>query len=520
MRFVYLMSGAAALALSIAAPASAQEGGLSKEMESALAAGYKASFTCSDHFVARMSENDIERNDLTGYYRDYQKSFERLPDAKIDANAKTVSVTYAPNMPPRLAAYRAGFGCTLLPVGAEASAIGFLPAYKSWNVTGGDDRGSAIGSSVKVELRTEEAERLELPVESAFDEQTYGNGTRTSAVVVVRDGQIVAERYDRGVTHETPQRTWSVGKSITATVIGAARRNSLIGLDQPAVIAEWNRGADPRRAITMRHLLQMSSGLDSGFDGSRTDRIYFGGASVIDEAATNALEIKPGTRFKYSNDDTLIAMRALREAMKNDDAFHRFPYEKLLHKIGATHTTLEVDWNGDFVSSSQIWSTARDLSRIGQLYLQNGRWGSEYLLPEDWSQFVRTKGPAQPADGAGYGAQFWLMDNAAGIPEGTFYMAGNRGQYVVIVPAMNAVIVRRGFDTMGGERFDMDRFTKDVLLALQSASDERQSVVNARIAEDAAIESEIAALITSERARSEKSKEAIRVKVMKKYGRM
>ncbi len=509
------------LALAFSIPgALAQEGGNSKEMEAALAAGFKASFMCSDHFISRMSASDIDRNDLTGIYRDYQKAFDKLTGAQIDETKKTVSVAYANNMPPRLAAFRPGFGCALLPVGADAGAIAFLPSFKGWSVPGGDDRGSAIGSNVTVTLRSEEAERLELAIDAVFDEQTYGEGNKTSAVVVVRDGQIVAERYARGITHETPQRTWSVAKSITATIIGAAKRQGLVSLDYPAVISEWNRGVDPRRAITLKNLLQMSSGLDSGIDGSRTDRIYFGGASVLDEAATNALETKPGTRFKYSNDDTLIAMRALREAMKNDDAFHRFPYEKVLHKIGATHTTMETDWNGDFISSSQVWTTARDLARIGQLYLQNGRWGSEQILPDDWAQFVRTKGPAQPADGPSYGAQFWIMDDAAGIPEGTYYMAGNRGQFVVIVPSMNTVIVRRGFDSIGGDRFKINQFSRDVLLALQAASDSRQAVVDARAAEDAAIEAEIAALIQSEKARSDKAKQNIRNKVLKKYGRM
>ena len=215
--------------------------------------------------------------------------------------------------------------------------------------------------------------------------------------------------------------------------------------------------------------MQMASGLDSGEEGSRTDRIYFGGGRVIDQAASKVMEAKPGTRFKYSNNDTLIAMRSFRESLGADDSYHRFPYEKLLHKIGAVHTTLEVDWNGDFVSSSQVWSTARDLARVGQLYLQDGVWGNERLLPEGWAQFVATPGPAQPTSGPGYGAQFWLMNHAEGIPAGTYYMAGNRGQYVVIVPSMNAVIVRRGFDVIGGARFDIASFTRDALMALQAA---------------------------------------------------
>lgn len=468
----------AALALSIplTLPAHAQEGGTTEDVQRALAAGWKATFTCSGLFVAGQTLQELDQNELSGIYPDYVRFYDQLPPAKIDQARKTVSVDYSPLMPPRMAAYRPGYGCTQLPIGATDKAIDFLPRFAAWPEYTTQDRGSAIGSNVKVELRLEEAQRLEMPVTSAFDETTYGVGTKTSSVIVVRDGQVVAERYARGVEHETPQRTWSVGKSITATIIGAARRQGLIDIDYPAVIAAWNKGADPRREITIRDLLHMASGLDSGENGSRTDRLYFGGGRVVDQAATGVLEVEPGSRFKYANNDTVIAMRALREAVGDDARFHRFPYEAVLHKIGAVRTTLEIDWNGDFISSSQVWATGRDLARIGQLYLQDGMWAGERLLPEGWMDFVRTPAPAQPADAAsrgGYGAQFWLMNNVPGVPEGTFYAAGNRGQYIVIIPRLSTVVVRQGYDTIGGARFDIDRFVLDVTRAIQAADADR-----------------------------------------------
>ncbi len=465
-----LRAAAAALTFSLPALlAAAQEGGTTEALEQSLAAGWKATFICSGTFVAGQTLQEIERNELSGIYPDFQRDYDALPPAEIDTARKLVSVTYSPDMPPRIAAYRPGFGCTQLPTGAGEAALGYLPRFTSWPTPAAQDRGSAIGSDVKLELKIEEAERLDPPVSAAFDEMTYGSGTRTASVLVVRDGQVVAERYDRGIDHETPVRTWSAAKSLTATIIGVARRKGKIDIDYPAVISAWNSGADPRRAITIRNLLHMASGLDSGDNGSRTDRLYFGGGRVVDQAASNVLEARPGTRFKYANNDTLIAMRALREALKDDNTFQRFPYQELLHKIGAQHTTLEIDWNGDFISSSQVWATARDLARMGQLYLQDGVWGGERLLPEDWVQFVSTPAPAQPADGRGYGAQFWLMNRVQGVPEDTFYAAGNRGQYIVIMPSLNAVIVRQGFDVIGGASFDIQRFTADVATALTAA---------------------------------------------------
>jgi CubicO group peptidase (beta-lactamase class C family) len=130
------------------------------------------------------------------------------------------------------------------------------------------------------------------------------------------------------------------------------------------------------------------------------------------------------------------------------------------------HTTPETDWQGNYVLSSQVWTTARDLARLALLYLNNGVWNGERLLPEGWSKFVATPGAAQPPKGAGYGAFFWLYGPEQGLPEGTYLMNGNRGQYVFIVPSKNVVIVRRGFDPANGGIFDIARYGRDILAAL------------------------------------------------------
>ena len=130
--------------------------------------------------------------------------------------------------------------------------------------------------------------------------------------------------------------------------------------------------------------------------------------------------------------------------------------------------SLETDWNGDFIMSSQVWTTARDLARLGLLYLNDGVWEGKRILPEGWADYVASPAPAQPQRGEnnpGYGAQFWLFGAAQGLPEGSYAAQGNRGQYVMIIPAREVVIVRRGFDDGGG--FDMARFSADILAVLQ-----------------------------------------------------
>lgn len=457
--------------------ATSQEGGTSPEMDAALAAGWKAAFTCSASFNGGLPLETIAKNELDGIYPDFEDAFAKLPDARLDRARKIVSVQWSQTLPPRYALWRAGFGCTQLPLGADLGFADQMPRFSSWPDLDKPDTETAIGSNVKLTSDEGFYGALEVPLSFAFDGGTYGEGTRTSAVVVLSGGEVIAERYARGISATTPQRTWSVAKSFSASIIGAASYASLFDYNGRAALQDWdNRPGDPRQEITTVQLLQMASGLDSGARGNRTDQLYFGGASVVDTALNQPLETAPGTRFKYANNDTVLAMRAMRDRLNDDALYHRFPYEKLLWKIGATHTTLEADWNGDFISSSMIWTTARDMARLGQLYLQDGVWGGERILPTDWVKFVTTPAPVQPAraNGFGYGAQFWLINNADGVPADTYAGLGNRGQHLVIIPSRDIVIVRRGYDVNGGTPFDIAAFTRDTLAALAAAQEARR----------------------------------------------
>lgn len=465
--------------------AAAQEGGTSPDMDAAQAAGWKAAFTCSATFNAGQALDVIEANELDGIYPDFQEAYEALPPARIDREARTVSVRWSETLPPRFAIWRQGFGCTQLPLGGDLAMAAYMPRFTNWQAAPATDTSSAIGSNVLITQKTDYYQVLDAPVSFAFDGYSYGEDTRTSAVLVVADGQVIAERYARGITATTPQRTWSAAKSLTATIIGAANYQGLFDYKGRTALAAWESAGDPRQAITTEHLLHMASGLDSGASGNRTDRLYFGGARMVDTAVPSALEAAPGERWKYANNDTLLAMRAFRERIKDDALYHRFPYESVLWKIGAFRTTLEADWNGDFISSSQVWTTARDLARLGQLYLQDGVWGGERLLPEGWAAYVSTPAPVQPPDrsGFGYGAQFWLFDNVPGVPRDTYAALGNRGQHLVIIPSRNTVIVRRGYDPNGGDSFDIAKFTADILAAMSAADaarDEAQAAASAR----------------------------------------
>ncbi len=481
-----ILALAAGLAVATTPMAQAQNSDPSDTTKLALVAGYKALFTCSGYFSAGQGLPEIQANELSGIYVDYRPLMNQVSNAKIDEDNRTVLVEFDNDLPPRAAVWRPGIGCSTLPIGATANMTAWLPSFANMPSMDEPDNSTALGDNVTLTENTFALDLLGVPVSFAFDEATYGAGTRTSAVVVLHKGQVVAEQYARGIDRTTPQRTWSVAKSLTSTIIGAAVYDGILGLDNEAIISDFNKGGDPRRAITLRHVLNMASGLESNNPGSRTDRLYFGGAAVADQLDDRSLEAIPGTRFKYSNVDTLIAMRALREAMGNDAAYRAFPHTEVLQKIGARHTVLETDWNGDYISSSQVWMTARDMARLGQLYLQDGKWGGEQILSPEWIDFVTTPAPAQPdRDGVGYAGSFWLMNDTDGVPADAFAGFGNRGQYMVVVPSRELVIVRRGFDVAGEARFEIGNFVANVVGAFDAAEQARLAAEAAEAALEA-----------------------------------
>jgi CubicO group peptidase (beta-lactamase class C family) len=439
MRAIFL----AALVLTAAPPAHAAA---EDPHVHALAAGYKAAFLCSGLFNAGQTEAQVAADDLEGIYPGYQGLVRELP--------------------PRIAAWRPGLGCSQLPIGAGPEVAARLPRLRAKPPEGdakarawpnGDAGATAPGPPA-----------LAPAVAKAFDRITYGAGTTTTAVVVVKDGRIVGEQYRSGYDMHTPQRTWSVAKSLTATVVGRAAHLGLVKVDAPANIPEWRTPGDPRAQITLAQLMHMASGLWTDGPGNRTDEVYLGGGSVTQLATAMPMEAAPGSRFRYANNDTLLAARSVRAALGDGQRAIDFPFTELLWRIGMNHTTPETDWQGNYILSSQVWTTARDLARLGLLYIDDGVWNGQRLLPAGWSRFVATPAPAQPASGAGYGGFFWLYGPEQGLPEGTYAMNGNRGQYVFIVPSRRVVIVRRGFDSAGGARFDEARFARDVLVALEA----------------------------------------------------
>jgi len=472
-----LIVGAFAAAFAVPATAQSAQDRLDTRYDTALAAGYKALFLCSA--IANAEANGATRTpesvhewELTGIQRPLDSLIRDMPYEIVRRPAGQIAhvqVKWADDAPDRIAMYfGAATGCSIMPIGApESVSNASAPVPRPNNAATATATLKVVDDGAGDEARDD-------PLQVVFDDALstkYGEG-RTTAVLVraLKNGETAYEgsQYAEGFTRRTPQRTWSVAKSIASTFVGMAVHSGEYAVKDRVGLNYWNSGgaADARAAITIDNALRMASGRYSDTPGNRTDPIYWGGGTV-DEYMTKWPVIRaPGTVYRYANNDTLLAVKAV------DQYLYFYTPKALLAKMGMTNTVVETDWKGGYVLSSQVWSTAEDLANLGELYLHNGVWKGERLLSENWREYVSDpSGPQPEGTNWGYGAGWWTFrrpDGNAfeGVPDDAFAARGNRGQYVVVVPSRNVVIVRRGED-MVGTRFDIAAFTKDALAALE-----------------------------------------------------
>ncbi|MEM1396187.1 MAG: serine hydrolase [Pseudomonadota bacterium] len=285
----------------------------------------------------------------------------------------------------------------------------------------------------------------------------------TNAFLVLHKGQLLSERYRAPFNAETRFESWSMGKTIAATLFGAAAQYGDVDLDLDCLFERWSGSDDPRREIKARDLLNMASGLKfSGSYGRTEDTsrkqengrfldhiyVYAGGVNSHEFCVEKQLDDAPGTSGRYRNCDPLLTMSLLRERVCGGSVqdFLTWPYEHLLNRIGAVGMVLETDRFGHFLISGHDYGRARDWARLGQLHLQRGAWGGEQVFPEHFAEFVRT--PARKAWPPGHAYGGFTYVNADKImptlPEDAFIMSGGGRQRTVIVPSLDLVIVRLG----------------------------------------------------------------------------
>jgi len=431
-------------------------------------AGY-AKVLCSAVFVSGRKLDDA-RN-LSGYFLVPEEDFQSITDVTVDHDRKAVLVTLR-DLLTREARYFGDQGCVIIPEGEDG--VFFEPTAVTTALPDPSTQDWPMGDVLPSDLpEGVDKDKLDAAVALAFQDPK----SLTAAFVVLYKGQIVAERYGEDAHRDMQLESWSMGKSITATLIGLLIQQGALSLDQPAPVPAWQAEGDPRKAITVRNLLNMSSGLhftaprdpDYSEDEGYPDHmfIYTGAVDAFEYSYSKPLQFPPGTEGRYRNSDPLTLGYLVKKIVtERGEDYLAFPQRALFDRIGIRRQVLETDPYGNFLLTGYDYGTARNWARLGLLYLRDGLWLGERLLPEGFVDFVSTPAPGwkEPV----YGGLFWV--NGKGdyaLPEEAYYMAGAGGQTTFVVPSHDLVIVRMGH--FRGEGEEMNRGLNEALRGILEA---------------------------------------------------
>jgi CubicO group peptidase (beta-lactamase class C family) len=412
------------------------------------AAGF-AQIMCSAVFITGLDPDFAAEN--VGYFTAPYAERAKLGKPVVDRVAKTVSVA-VPGGAVRLAKYLGDQGCVTFPIGS--SELTFKPHLIKSALPDPTTQAWPMGDKLPGGFPPElDLHRINRALDAAF----ASPAGMTAAVVVTWRGRIVGERYAPGLTMHTPLESWSMGKSVTAALMGVLVQREVYDLWQPAPIPEWQSPGDPRAKIRIADLLRMSSGLrirapyDPDYDaaGPYPDHLYLytGSVNSFHYAATRPLQWPPNSVGRYRNTDPVLVNYLIRLAVERHGGdYGSFPQQALFDKIGVRSMVIETDPFGNLLTQGYDLACARDWARLANLYLQDGVWNGQRILPQGFTQFVSTLAPAWVADGRlVYGGFFWINgDGAIPVPKDAYYMAGAGGQFTMIIPSHDLVVVRLG----------------------------------------------------------------------------
>lgn len=416
-----------------------------------VATGFVAKTVCSGVFVSGRAADTVMNDDIAVY------SNPALAPVRVEVDrTRGVATARFLGFAERQAVYRDGFGCTLA-IGTTVDAL----------------KASAPPLPPVVPPppldRAPPDSRLEAALDEAFAEPEGTMPRRTRAVVVAHHGRIAAERYAAGFGPDMPLPGWSMAKSVTAALAGVVVARGDWRLDAPVAVPEWRVPGDPRAAITLADLLGMKTGLafDERYGAPLSDVnvMLWARGDTGAFAAAKPLAHPPGERWEYASGTTNILARAMRDRLGADYA--AFPRRALFGPAGMASAVLEPDAAGTFVGSSFMYATARDWTRLGLVFLGDGLWQGERILPAGWARAAAT--PAVP--GSRFGVHWWLRLKRppgappAALPADAFHASGHAGQNVTVVPSRALVVVRLGHSVAGGA-WDQEAFVARIMAAI------------------------------------------------------
>lgn len=408
-----------------------------------------AKIMCSAVFITGLAPDFAAEN--VGYFIGPYAERAKVTKPVVDRTNQAVHITL-PNGVTRTAKYLGDQGCVILPAGH--SAVKFTPVDVKSRLRNPATEPWPMGDVLPKEPPSGiDVEKVKRAIDLAF-EPAAG---LTAAVVVTWKGRLIAERYGQNITPTTPLESWSMGKSVTSTLMGILIKQGVYQLWQPAPVPEWQGAGDPRAKIRIGDILNMSSGLrikapqDPDYDpaGPYPDHLYLytGGVDSYKYAATRPQQWLPGTVGRYRNTDPVLINYLVRLAVeKRGEEYLSFPQQALFDKIGVRTMLIETDAYGNFLGQGAVFASGRDWARLGNLYLQDGVWNGERILPDGYAKFVSTLAPGWVADQRlVYGGLFWINgEGTFPVPKEAYYMSGAGGQTTLIVPSHDLVVVRMG----------------------------------------------------------------------------
>ncbi|MGQ2909095.1 MAG: serine hydrolase domain-containing protein [Aliihoeflea sp.] len=392
--------------------------------------GYSAKMVCSNVFIAGRDPEEVLAVDvqapghpLLGFI-----------DIDVDREREVVSAALLGVFGRNQAVHREGLGCASVPVG-ETERVPALGAAAEMEPVARDDAAQwPHGGAVTVAD----------PAVAAIldDSDLVGPGMR--AVVIVRDGRIVGERYGEGFSADTPLLGWSMTKTVTAAILGTL--DDRLARDADALRADWS---DDRSAITLADLMAMSSGLEFNEDyGAVADvtRMLYLEPDMAGFAAAKPLIHPHGEDFSYSSGTSVLLSRLWQDRFDDPQQALGWPRRALFAPLGMDSAVLETDARGTFVGSSYLYANARDWARFGQFLLQGGEWNGEQILPAGYVDWMREAAPA--SDGVYGRGQLWLAGPERGrqadLPADTYWLRGHDGQSMAIIPSSGLIVLRLG----------------------------------------------------------------------------
>lgn len=438
-----------------------------------IGSGYTAKYLCSQVFLANREPNSVFQNDVKP-----TNPLFLMFDYKVDYKNKTVTSAGFGSWRPATAVYREGFGCTLA-IGVSRfdlmAQVENAPKFETPNQDMYWPKGAILDqTSFPREI---DRQKLDLIVEKAFEEPYSKKLRNTQAVVVAYKGNIVAEKYQRPFLPNTPMLGWSMSKSVTNSLMGILVKKGVIRIKDNAPVEAWQDSTDPRNKITTDQLLRMSSGLEFeevyGPYSDATEMLYHS-KSMADFAVAKPLVAEPDTVWNYSSGSANITSRIIRDLVGgNLVAFNSFARKELFEKLYMYTAIIEPDASGSFVGSSYMFASARDWAKIGLLYLNDGLWEGERILPEGWVKYSTTPTAGSPL--GEYGAMIWLNSGEPGnpsnrtypsLPQDMFWFDGFNEQIVAIFPSKNLVVVRLGA-THDKNAWNVEKFLVDILSTIE-----------------------------------------------------